>query len=77
MDGAVYEWTMKDFKRNKENVIKGCGYNCVLSTPDSHQILAVGSDRKLKEFEESPVGVTSPPFHNSVPTELGPQVPPS
>eukprot|EP00240_Pyramimonas_obovata_P000064 CAMPEP_0118921440 /NCGR_PEP_ID=MMETSP1169-20130426/720_1 /TAXON_ID=36882 /ORGANISM="Pyramimonas obovata, Strain CCMP722" /LENGTH=1196 /DNA_ID=CAMNT_0006862159 /DNA_START=210 /DNA_END=3800 /DNA_ORIENTATION=+ len=54
MDGAVYEWTLKDFKRNKENVIKGCGYNCVLSTPDSHQILAVGSDRKLKEFEESP-----------------------
>jgi len=53
MDGAVYEWKMKDFKREKENVLKGCNYTCVISTPDSRSIFAVGSDRKLKEFDET------------------------
>jgi hypothetical protein len=55
MDGAVYEWTLKDFKRDKENVLKGCSYNCVVATNDHHQTFAVGSDRKLKEFEDAQV----------------------
>jgi WD40 repeat protein len=25
-DGAVYEWRLSDFKRGKENVLKGCQY---------------------------------------------------
>lgn len=25
-DGAVYEWRLSDFKRDKENVLKGCQY---------------------------------------------------
>ncbi|GMH45741.1 hypothetical protein BSKO_13704 [Bryopsis sp. KO-2023] len=53
MDGAVYEWRLKDFKREKENVLKGCNYTCVLSTPDSKSIYAVGSDMKLKEMEDT------------------------
>mmetsp|Transcript_31019 Transcript_31019/g.42984 ORF Transcript_31019/g.42984 Transcript_31019/m.42984 type:complete len:1197 (+) Transcript_31019:119-3709(+) len=55
MDGAVYEWKLKDFKRDKENVLKGCNYTCVVSTPDDHSIFAVGSDKKLKEFEDAQV----------------------
>eukprot|EP00884_Botryococcus_braunii_P010879 jgi/Botrbrau1/19793/Bobra.0124s0041.1 len=39
-DGAVYEWSLKDMRREKDNVIK------------CQQIYAVGSDRKLKEMEE-------------------------
>lgn len=53
MDGAVYEWRMCDFKREKENVLKGCNYTCVLSTADSKTIYAVGSDMKLKEMEDT------------------------
>lgn len=55
MDGAVYEWKLKDFKREKENVLKGCNYTCVLSTPDDRSIFAVGSDKKLKEFEDAQI----------------------
>eukprot|EP00741_Cyanophora_paradoxa_P020094 tig00021234_g19395.t1 len=50
MDGAVYEWKLKDFKREGENVLKSCNYTCVVGTPDGRSILAVGSDRKLKEI---------------------------
>lgn len=53
MDGAVYEWRVSDFKREKENVLKGCNYTSVLSTPDSKTIYAVGSDMKLKEMEDT------------------------
>jgi hypothetical protein len=28
-DGAVYEWRLSDFKRSKENVLKGCQYRWV------------------------------------------------
>ncbi|DBA68566.1 TPA: hypothetical protein ACH3X2_013579 [Trebouxia sp. C0005] len=52
VDGAVYEWRLKDFKRSKENVLKGCSYSCVVTTPDSHALYVVGSDKKLKELEE-------------------------
>ncbi|KAL6752180.1 WD repeat domain 65-like protein [Haematococcus lacustris] len=54
MDGAVYEWRLKDFKRDKENVLKGCNYSSVLATPDCKTLYATGSDRKIKEFEEAP-----------------------
>lgn len=54
MDGAVYEWRLKDFKREKENVLKGCNYSSVLATPDCKTLYAAGSDKKIKEFEEAP-----------------------
>lgn len=41
MDGAVYEWRLKDFKREKENVLKGVNYTSVLATPDCRQLYAV------------------------------------
>ncbi|KAL0032683.1 hypothetical protein WJX79_002789 [Trebouxia sp. C0005] len=52
VDGAVYEWRLKDFKRSKENVLKGCSYSCVVDDSDSHALYVVGSDKKLKELEE-------------------------
>jgi WD40 repeat protein len=42
MDGAVYEWRLKDFKREKENVLKGCNYSSVLATPDCKTLYAAG-----------------------------------
>ncbi|XP_024523319.1 cilia- and flagella-associated protein 57 [Selaginella moellendorffii] len=54
-DGALYEWRMKDFKRNRENVMKGCIYTSVTSVTGSRSFFAVGSDRKLKELDENQV----------------------
>ena len=28
MDGAVYEWQVKETKRTSENVLKSCAYTC-------------------------------------------------
>lgn len=53
MDGAVYEWQLRDFKRASENVLKLCSYTCAVCTPDSRLIYAVGTDLKLKEIAES------------------------
>ena len=52
MDGAVYEWNVREQKRERENVLKGNNYGCVVATADFNNILAVGSDTKLKEFED-------------------------
>lgn len=52
-DGAVYEWKLSDFQREKENVIKGCTYNCVVAAPDDERFFAVGSDGTLREFDET------------------------
>uniref|UniRef100_A0A7S0YIJ8 Cilia- and flagella-associated protein 57 n=1 Tax=Polytomella parva TaxID=51329 RepID=A0A7S0YIJ8_9CHLO len=53
MDGAVYEWRLKDFKREKEHVLKGCNYSSVLATPDCKTLYATGSDKRIKEYEDS------------------------
>jgi len=55
MDGAVYEWQLKDFRRISENVLKSCAYTCAVCTADARAIYAVGSDRKLKEISDSNV----------------------
>ncbi|GLC59167.1 hypothetical protein PLESTB_001455600 [Pleodorina starrii] len=53
MDGAVYEWRLRDLKREKEHVLKGCAYASVLATPDCKLLYATGTDKKIKEFEDS------------------------
>ena len=55
MDGAVYEWQLKDYRRISENVLKSCAYTCAVCTADARAIYAVGSDRKLKEISDSSV----------------------
>ncbi|WIA38592.1 hypothetical protein OEZ86_001902 [Tetradesmus obliquus] len=52
-DGAVYEWQLSDFKRGKENVLKGCQYSAVAATPDMKTLIAAGSDKKIKEMEDN------------------------
>jgi WD40 repeat protein len=55
VDGAVYEWSMKDFKRAGEHVLKECNYSAVTCTPDGKNMFAVGSDKKIKEIMDSNV----------------------
>lgn len=45
MDGAVYEWRLRDCKREKENVMKGCLYNSCATSSDGKLLFAAGSDR--------------------------------
>ena len=53
MDGAAYEWSLKDFKRVGESVLKSCNYTSVVCTPDGKSSFAVGTDKKIKEISES------------------------
>ncbi|PRP75547.1 WD repeat-containing protein 65 [Planoprotostelium fungivorum] len=55
LDGAVYEWLLKDFKRISENVQKTCLYSSAVCLEDSHTIYATGSDKKLKELVDGEV----------------------
>jgi len=58
MDGAVYQWDLKDFKRDGEYVKKGCNYSAALSNKSGEAIFAVGSDMMLREVE-FPVSVVT------------------
>ena len=53
IDGAVYEWELKGLKRVRESVIKGCLYSSITCVKDVKNFFAVGSDRKLKELDDS------------------------
>lgn len=53
IDGAIYEWEIKGLKRVRENVIKGCIYSSVVCVKDCKTFFGVGSDRKLKEMDDS------------------------
>jgi len=64
-DGAVYEWSLKEFKRVGENVMKGVNYLDLVSTPDCQRIWAVGSDRKIKELHEE-IGVDGKPTGSTI-----------
>jgi WD40 repeat protein/phage terminase small subunit len=54
-DGAVYEWKVKECKRDgeRDNVLKSCQYHSVVCSADARSIFAVGSDKKLKEISDS------------------------
>jgi WD40 repeat protein len=55
MDGAIYDWSLKDLKREGENVIKSCSYTCAISSVDGRSLYAVGSDKIIKEIRDSQV----------------------
>ena len=63
MDGAIYEWSLKEIgagsgnhgKREGENILKTCSYSCVVPTPDGKTIYAVGNDKTLKEVVDSQI----------------------
>ncbi|KAK9845760.1 hypothetical protein WJX81_001703 [Elliptochloris bilobata] len=52
VDGAVYEWALAGFRRERETVIKGCQYSTVIETPE-RVVFAAGSDRKIKELADT------------------------
>lgn len=52
-DGAIYEWSVRDLKRERENVLKGCNYHSITASDvQLSQIYAVGSDHKLKSLQK-------------------------
>ncbi|KAI9346401.1 WD repeat domain 65-like protein [Zopfochytrium polystomum] len=63
MDGAIYDWALKDMsssngtgiKREGESILKSCSYTSAVSTPDGKSIFAVGSDKTLKEIIDSQI----------------------
>ena len=52
---AVYEWDTITGKRNGEYVLKNCSYTSIGLSVDAKNIFAVGSDRKIKEIQDSQV----------------------
>lgn len=55
MDGAVYEWDSYSGKRIGESVLKSCSYSGVTIAPDGKNTYAVGSDKSIKEIQDSQV----------------------
>lgn len=55
MDGAVYEWNTQSGKRVTEWVLKSCSYTDVVFSSDCKTVLAVGTDRTLKEIQDCQV----------------------
>lgn len=60
LDGAVYEWDTHTGKRVSECVLKSCSYTDVVFSSDSKTILAVGTDRTLKEIQDCQVRDRNP-----------------
>eukprot|EP00668_Euglena_longa_P029544 GGOE01036896.1.p1 GENE.GGOE01036896.1~~GGOE01036896.1.p1 ORF type:complete len:1223 (+),score=435.55 GGOE01036896.1:45-3713(+) len=55
MDGAVYDWNLKECRKENDNVMKAISYTSVVADPKN--LWAVGSDRKLREMELSSLTV--------------------
>jgi len=57
-DGAVYLWSILEYatkRREGEHVLKNCDYTCAVLAHNNTSIYVVGSDRTLKEIEDSQV----------------------
>jgi len=52
-DGAIYVWSLSNFKREGEHILKGCGY--MSAVPLEASVYAVGTDKMIKEIRESAV----------------------
>lgn len=58
LEGAIYHWSLKDMfcaqsggvRRQGENILKSCSYTSAVLTPQNKAILAVGSDKSIKEI---------------------------
>lgn len=55
MDGAIYEWDLKTFKRSREYVIKGCMQTSVIIANSSKLFLSTTSDCKLRELDDTEI----------------------
>ena len=54
-DGAVYEWSVKEFRRLSENIVKTCSYSAAIPSADARHVYAVGSDKTFKEIIDSQI----------------------
>ncbi|KAJ3192775.1 Cilia- and flagella-associated protein 57 [Irineochytrium annulatum] len=54
-DGAVYTWVVRDLKRENEHILKSCSYTSATCSVNGKTVYAVGSDKVLKEINESTV----------------------
>ncbi|ORX44505.1 WD40 repeat-like protein [Piromyces finnis] len=56
-DGAVYLWSVENSskRREGEHVLKNCDYTCAVLAHNNSSIYVVGSDKALKEIEDSQV----------------------
>ncbi|KAJ3219703.1 Cilia- and flagella-associated protein 57 [Dinochytrium kinnereticum] len=54
-DGAVYTWHVKDLKRESEHILKSCNYTSAVCSINGKSVYAVGSDKVLKEINDSTV----------------------
>ncbi|ORX57709.1 WD repeat-containing protein 65 [Piromyces finnis] len=60
IDGAVYQWSLKDMirgecKRGSESFLKSCLYTSAICSNDCKKNYAVGSDKTLKEIQDSQI----------------------
>lgn len=54
-DGAIYIWSVRDFKRENEYILKSCAFSSAVCNASGQVVYAVGSDRMVKEITESQV----------------------
>ncbi|ORY34183.1 WD40 repeat-like protein [Neocallimastix californiae] len=60
IDGAVYQWSLQDIirgecKRESESFLKSCLYTSALCSNDAKKNYAVGSDKTIKEIQDSQI----------------------
>ncbi|XP_015249885.1 PREDICTED: cilia- and flagella-associated protein 57 [Cyprinodon variegatus] len=60
-DGAVYEWNTQTGRQESESVLKSCSYTDLAFSSDYKTILAVGTDRTLREIQDCQVLREVPP----------------
>lgn len=61
LDGAVYDWSVRTCKREREYVLKSCSYTSLAFTSDLKTTFAVGSDRTLNQInlQDSSVSIVA------------------
>lgn len=70
LDGAIYEWSIQTFQRVAENVLKSCSYTCNVMSPDGKSVVAVGSDRTLKELSNCQIVNDIPSTNKTSPVDV-------
>eukprot|EP01028_Stygiella_incarcerata_P004742 TRINITY_DN2061_c0_g1_i1.p1 TRINITY_DN2061_c0_g1~~TRINITY_DN2061_c0_g1_i1.p1 ORF type:complete len:1197 (+),score=341.87 TRINITY_DN2061_c0_g1_i1:223-3813(+) len=55
VDGTVYEWDVKEMRRDGDCIVKTCQYSSVVFSEDADAVYVVGSDKEIKEIVSSTV----------------------
>jgi len=54
-DGAVYEWSLKEFKREKDCIVKNTGFFSAVPTIDGNTIYASAGDKTFREMVDGQI----------------------